>query len=122
MTSAHRWLDADAGPVVRPYAVTGGRTVPASDRFDLVALVGAAVPVDDVTEPLSPEHTAILRLCEWPKSVAEVSALLDLPIGIVRVLLSDLLERELVIVREAGPVDEPSQGVLDKVITGLRAL
>jgi hypothetical protein len=119
---AHRWLDEDAGPVVRPYAMTGGRTVPASDRFDLVALVGAVVPADEVTGPVSPEQLAILRLCRRPKSVAEVSALLDLPIGIVRVLLGDLLDRDLLLVRGAVPLEEPSQGVLDKVITRLRAL
>jgi hypothetical protein len=122
MEPTHRWLDDEAGPVVRPYAVTGGRTVPASDRFDLVALVGALVPADEVTGPVSPEHLAILRLCRRPKSVAEVSALLDLPVGIVRVLLGDLLDRDLLVVRGAPPREEPGQGVLDKVITGLRDL
>ena len=33
------WLDQDAGPVVRPYALTGGRTRPVGERFDLLALV-----------------------------------------------------------------------------------
>jgi hypothetical protein len=118
---AHRWLDEEAGPVVRPYTMTGGR-VPAGDRFDLVTLVGAAVAADEVTGPVSPEHLAILRLCRRPKSVAEVSALLDLPVGIIRVLLGDLLDRDLLLVRGAAPLDEPGQGVLDKVIAGLRAL
>jgi hypothetical protein len=120
--SGHLWLDAAAGAVVRPYALTGGRTVPAGDEFDLVALVGATVPVDDVADPLSPEHAAILGVCQRPRSVAEVSALVDLPLGVVRVLLGDLLDRGLVLVRGAAPTSEPSQRVLDKVINGLRAL
>lgn len=38
---ASQWYDADAGPLVRPYAMTGGRTKPGPSnvRFDLIALV-----------------------------------------------------------------------------------
>nr|BFE85678.1 hypothetical protein GCM10020093_082790 [Planobispora longispora] len=39
-----RWLDQDAGPIVRPYTVTRGRTRPTSDRFDLIATVVATGP------------------------------------------------------------------------------
>ena len=38
--AAHDWLDHDAGPVVRPYAMTQGRVAP-EDEFDLVAFVVA---------------------------------------------------------------------------------
>jgi hypothetical protein len=117
------WLDEDAGPVVRPYAVTGGRTRPTAGEFDLITLVVATKPVAGVREPLSPEHHAILRLCQRPQSVAEVSAHLDLPVGIVRVLLGDLLDRGLILAR--GPntsTPQPSQRVLKAVINGLRSL
>ena len=118
----HRWLDAAAGPVVRPYALTGGRTVPGRDELDMLALVGAVRPVDEGPGGLSPEQVAILGACQRPCSVAEVSALVDLPLGVVRVLLADLLDRDAVVVRGAPPSSEPSQGVLNKVINGLRAL
>ena len=36
-----RWLDAEAGPVVRPYALTQGRTRHTGESFDLVATVMA---------------------------------------------------------------------------------
>lgn len=44
----HEWLDTDAGPVVRPYAMTGGRGAAGSERFDLVAFVVAGPPMDSV--------------------------------------------------------------------------
>ena len=58
-----RWLDAEAGPVVRPYALTQGRTRHTGESFDLVATVMATrAPVADPAS-LAPEHmTAIEAL------------------------------------------------------------
>ena len=39
------WDDAEAGPVVRPYAMTRGRTEPTGGTFDLISLVVATRPV-----------------------------------------------------------------------------
>jgi Protein of unknown function (DUF742) len=117
------WLDQDAGPVVRPYAMTRGRVRPTTGQFDLVALVVATTPESSVHYGLGPEHAAIIRLCQRPLSVAEVSAYLDLPLGIVRVLLGDLLDRGLILAR--GPQPETpatSQRILKAVINGLRSL
>ena len=44
LRAPHDWLDQDAGPVVRPYAMTGGRVAPSGGEFDLVAFVVATVP------------------------------------------------------------------------------
>ena len=117
------WLDQEAGPVVRPYAMTRGRVRPTTGEFDLIALVVATQPEGTVHIGLGPEHAAIIRLCQRPLSVAEVSAYLDLPVGIVRVLLGDLLDRGLILAR--GPQTEStatSQRVLKAVINGLRCL
>jgi hypothetical protein len=117
------WLDEAAGPVVRPYAMTSGRTRPSTGDFDLISLVMATRPVNATDVGLGPEHMAIIRLCQRPLSVAEVAAHLDLPIGIVRVLLGDLLDRELIFVRVPQPANElPSEDVFKAVINGLRAL
>jgi len=117
------WLDEDAGPVVRPYAMTSGRTRPSTGAFDLITLVVAARPVSTTDVGLGPEHAAIIRLCHRALSVAEVAAHLDLPIGIIRVLLGDLLDRELIFVRIPQPAGEiPDEDVFEAVINGLRAL
>ncbi|MFF5342463.1 DUF742 domain-containing protein [Streptomyces althioticus] len=125
-----QWYDHEAGPLVRPYAVTGGRTAPGPSgvRFDLIALVALVTP--DPAAPagddpaLGPEHRALIGLCRAEtQSVAELAAGADLPVGVVRVLLGDLLERGRVTVsRPVPPAQLPDARVLREVIAGLRAL
>ncbi|MGW2888000.1 DUF742 domain-containing protein [Streptomyces griseoruber] len=124
--SSH-WFDDEAGPVVRPYAVTRGRTTSAvQHRLDLIALVVAEPHADEAeADPsLSPEHVHIVDLCrEAPQSVAELSAGLDLPIGVVRVLVGDLVDTEYVHVnRPVPPAELVDVSILRDVINGLRAL
>lgn len=125
-----QWYDAEAGPLVRPYAMTGGRTEPGPSgvRFDLIALVTIKddAPADSGTEDslLGPEHRALLALCRYEtQSVAELAADADLPVGVVRVLLGDLLEAHYVRVsRPVPPAKLPDERILREVIDGLRAL
>ncbi|MER5636847.1 DUF742 domain-containing protein [Kitasatospora sp. NPDC002227] len=117
-----RWFDDDAGPLVRPYAVTKGRTRPA-EEFDLIALVVSDLA--DSGEPgVGPEQGAILDLCRGNAlSVAEIAAETDLPLGVVRVLLGDLLAAEHIRVsRPVPPAQLPDEHILREVINGLRAL
>lgn len=122
-----QWFDDDAGPVVRPYAMTRGRTSHAGQhRLDLIALVVAESAADDPagdTAP-SPEHAHILGLCRLrPQSVAELAAELDLAVGVVRVLIGDLVDDELVhVTRPVPPAELPDESILREVIDGLRAL
>ena len=129
MTSeADRWYDDDAGPVVRPYAMTRGRTSHAAeDRLDLIALVAADEGPDEAgagDQTLTPEHLAILRRTLGdPTSVAELAADMDLPVGVVRVLVGDLLEAGLVrVALPVRPAELPDENILRDVINGLRAL
>ncbi|GAA2431179.1 DUF742 domain-containing protein [Streptomyces macrosporus] len=134
-----RWFDDAAGPVVRPYAMTRGRTRSSrGGRIDLVALViarpdaddpdGFGVPAD--TEPpglpgaLGPEHLDIVARCRRaPQPIAELAVGLDLPVGVVRVLVGDLVAAELVrVARPVPPAELPDERVLRDVINGLRAL
>lgn len=117
-------MDQDAGPVVRPYMMTGGRVRPAVGGFDLVAFVVAAVTSGDSrAESLQPEHRQILRLSQGPISVAEVASYLDLPLGVVRVLLADLLTADLIAMHEPSSAPSfPEDDILKAVVNGLRAL
>jgi len=122
-----RWLDDEAGPVVRPYAITRGRTRTATGELDLICLIltdRPPHPTDTGLEPaLGPEHHAILRLCRRLLSVAEIAAHLDLPVGVVRVLLADLREHRLVHVMAPVPASRlPTERIFRAVINGLRAL
>ncbi|MCX0242719.1 MULTISPECIES: DUF742 domain-containing protein [Streptomyces] len=122
-----RWYDDDAGPVVRPYAMTRGRTGSASrHRLDLIAIVVPEPAADDPDRDqlLTPEHVEILELCgELPQSIAELASSLDLPVGVVRVLVGDLVDDELVhVTRPVPPAELPDVNILREVINGLRAL
>jgi len=93
-----RWLDQDAGPVVRPYALVGGRTRPAGETFDLISMItavrGAAGGLDE----------------------------LELPLGVVKILLSDLRQRNLIAVHDPVPARLTDPQLLRKVADGLRRL
>jgi Protein of unknown function (DUF742) len=126
MARGDRWLDRHAGPVVRPYALTGGRTEP-SDRevLDLIAIVVAAEPAERASDPvdLSPEDRRILGLCRRPVTVTDVASITALPLGVVRVLLADLLARgRITVVRQESGTEQPSAELLKEVLHGLRAL
>ena len=115
------WLDEDAGRVARPYTVTGGRTRPRGERqFDLIDIVVAtgAEPGEEFSP--GPEHSHILSLCQRPTVVAELTAAVGLPLGLVRVLLADLLyEDQISLSRQAQRTD---RRLLQKVLDSLKAL
>lgn len=119
-----QWIDAQAGPVVRPYALTQGRTRHSGAAFDLVATVMAISTGMGVPNTLSPEHIAVLQLVQTPTAVVDIASDVDLPLGVVRILLADL--REMGLVNISAPVStKPRQvdrNTLREVLHGLRSL
>jgi DNA-binding transcriptional ArsR family regulator len=116
------WYDNDAGPVVRLYAMTAGRTLADRGGLELITVVWAVSPNTE-PPPLPPEQAEIMRLCQRPLSVSEIAAHLKLPLGSVRVLLSDLREAGLIAVPQPrNPADQPSRELLERVLSGLLAL
>jgi len=117
------WVDEDAGPVVRHYAMTAGRTQPTLGKFDLITQVMAQRATLSPEPNLHPEHALIVQLCQVPTSVAEIATTLDLPVGTVRVLLGDLLNRGYIRTRSPIPAAAvPNVRVFKAVLDGLRAL
>jgi hypothetical protein len=121
-----KWVDRDSDPVVRPYAVTGGRTEPADGEvLDLIAvIVDSGRPAEPAQQAgLGPEHRRILNLCRRPATVADVASDTGLPVGVVRVLLADLIEQGRIKVLRSRPAGQkPSAQLLREVLHGLRAL
>ncbi|MFJ6514473.1 DUF742 domain-containing protein [Streptomyces sp. NPDC091406] len=111
-------------PLVRPYAMTGGRTRP---RYQLAieALVSTTADPARLQGQL-PEHQRICRLCIEIKSVAEISALLSIPLGVARILVADLAEAGLVAIHQPGGDEaaggQPDVTLLERVLSGLRKL
>jgi Protein of unknown function (DUF742) len=118
------WLDAAAGPVIRPYALTQGRTRHSGEAFDLVAVV--TVTGIQITDPgsLSPEHFSVLRLAQKPTTVVDIASDVDLPLGVVRILLADLRELGLLTIQAPAPVTarQVDRSTLREVLHGLRGL
>ena len=119
--SDDEWLDEDAGRVARPYMVTGGRTRPRGERqFDLIDIVVATGAEPRRAFSPGPEHSHLLSLCQRPTVVADLTAAVGLPLGLVRVLLGDLLYEDLISVsRQAQRTD---LRLLQKVLDSLKAL
>lgn len=116
------WTDADPGPIVRPYTMTRGRVRPTAP-LDLVAYVVSTAGSHAAVAHLQPEHRAILDAARRPVTVSELAAYLDLALGVTRILLSDLLEQDLISTYEPPGVDTmPSERVLKAVLNGLEAL
>jgi Protein of unknown function (DUF742) len=117
------WLDAAAGPVVRSYALTQGRTRHTGDSFDLVATVMTTVPVTGDLAVLAPEHISVLQLARMPTTVADIASDLDLPLGVVRIILADLREFGLVVISTPVVLAERiDKHTLREVLHGLRGL
>lgn len=122
--SRQPWFDDEAGPLVRPYTMTGGRTG-TSRELDLITLVIAARWDLDLSR-LDGEYRDIVRMCGNPLSVAEVSAGLSLPLAVTKILIGDLIERGYLMARSPSVADISSQApdlsLLQAVLDGIRKL
>jgi hypothetical protein len=112
------WLDGDSGRLIRPYAVTNGRTS-ASSELDLMSMVVATGSGNYGS--LEPDHTQALGLCLQPTTVAEVAARLRLPVAVAKVLLSDLIECGALRAEPPQPASDASNRVLlERLLDGLQ--
>ena len=107
---------------VRPYAMTGGRTRPTHEALAIETLVSTTSTVE-LTPKLTVEQRAIAALCRDILSIAEVSAKLHLPLGVVRILVGDMADDHLVMVhRPAHAGDRPDLALLERVLDGLHSI
>ncbi|WP_062517704.1 DUF742 domain-containing protein [Demequina gelatinilytica] len=123
--------DEEEAYTVRPYAVTGGRVSAASKDLPMEALVEATTDVDSLSG-VTPEKKKILQLATGQyQSVAELSAHTRLPLGVVRVLVTDLAEVNYLKIHAGGTADDASThdesgalslSLLESVLDGIAAL
>jgi hypothetical protein len=102
--------------------MTGGRTEP-QYHLEIEAMVVAAhYEARDLTL-LSPECQAILEFCRDWRSVAEVSAVLQMPLGVARILIADMAVEGLVKIHQLNhALGGPDVKLLERVLSGLRSL
>jgi hypothetical protein len=94
---------------VRPYAMTGWRTRPTQDDLELEALV-ATTAIGQRTPKLTVEQRDIAVLCHDVLSIAEISARLHLPLGVIRVLVGDMADERLL--KSPAPDKRASRAVV----------
>jgi uncharacterized protein DUF742 len=109
--------DDGDGVFVRPFIVTRGRTRPLHDGLRIETLVEARPAA--LSAPLQFEQRQIVELAQRPVSVAEVAALLGVPLGVARVLIADLFTGSYVSLHE--PTELPVH-VIERIRDLVRAL
>ena len=118
------------GALVRPYAVTGGRTRPKVE-IAIEALVettqkGRSTGARDGVSTQGREQQYIVTLCDGRlQSLAEISARMSLPLGVARVLVADMASDGMVAVYEPTSIDgndAVGTELLERVLSGLRKL
>jgi hypothetical protein len=116
-------IDLARRTVVRPYVLTRGRTSSTLGVFALHAPILALITIEQLNHRATPEERKIIELCQTPTSVAEVSARLSTPVGVLRVLVGDLVDARMVTVREVeNRADHRDVRLLERLLEGIRAL
>lgn len=119
------WYDDEAGPLVRLYAVTRGRSGGARHPLDMLTLVVNAGVGVQPRRP-EPEYARILVLTRTAQSVAELAAQLNLPLTSTKILVGDLIDDGLLKHRSPEPAHEtPARDntqLLRAVLKGIQAI
>ena len=107
---------------VRPYALTRGRTS-ARRPLLLETLISVRNYDPSVERGLIAESREIYRLCRDTRSIAEISADLTIPLGVIRVLVSDLADDGLLRVHPTvSGTGVPDRELLERVLRGLQTI
>lgn len=119
------WVEVDrTRSIVRPYAWTGGRTETAYD-LPIEALISTnRATLARIGSRMTHDHRSVADLCLATRSVAEVAALLSLPLGVARVVLGDMASAGMVTVHRTrtSAGHEPDLAMMERVLIGLRNL
>ncbi|GAB2736757.1 DUF742 domain-containing protein [Streptomyces bullii] len=113
----------EAAELVRPYVITRGRDLPSEDKFSLITLVTTASDQRQRPNRLSPEEQQLLDMCAGGYlSVAEIAGHTQLPLGVLKILLSSLAEGGYLITRAPVPRAHLADAqLLQEVLDGLHA-
>lgn len=103
---------------VRPFVITGGRTRAADTSLRMETLVQSTTAGH---KGLNFEHARIVEICREPRSVAEVAALVSVPLGVATVLVADMVDQGRLARYDSDPV-EIELDALTRMINRVRTL
>jgi hypothetical protein len=111
------------GALVRPYAVTRGRTEPRRD-IAIEAVLLTTVKGQQEARFAGRDKQQIASLCDGrAQSLAEVAAYTRLPLGVSRVLVADMVADDLLALHDPLETrDDDRMELLERVLSGLRRL
>ncbi|MEE1803430.1 DUF742 domain-containing protein [Streptomyces sp. NPDC101062] len=114
--------EPEAPQLVRPYVITNGRSLLDDHEFSLITLVTTAQDAPRAGH-LDPEKRDLLELCAGGHlSVAEIVGHTQLPVGVVKILLSDLTQEGYLVTRAPiPPAKLVERHILEEVLNGLQA-
>ncbi|MET0133997.1 MAG: DUF742 domain-containing protein [Kibdelosporangium sp.] len=123
MSGPESWYDHEAGPLVRPFALTRGRAGTDRHNLDMISLIVSNRPLAEA-HALNRECAAIVRMCQVrPLSVAEIAAKLDVLLAVAKVLISDLIDEGYLVRHGTLPsAGVPDMNLLQAVLDGVRKL
>jgi len=108
---------------LRPYVITRGRSRASRNTVGIETLLIAPDPTRELPVTASREERSLVRMCARLLSLAEAAAHLDLPVSLVSVLASDLIDAGYLSARSGAPRKEaPDSALLQEVLHGLRGI
>lgn len=110
--------DDVTGRLIRPYAMTGGRTTADTD-INLEAQVQTSTRLEESGKIYRWEAAKILKLAERPMALIEIAARAEIPIGVARVVVADLVDEGAVVVQRTSTTTSYTS-LLEKVLDGIR--
>lgn len=119
MTGADEFRES----ALRPYVITGGRSRPSRNTIGLETLLVVPDPPKPLPVSATREARALVRMCERLLSLAEAGAHLELPLSLVKILVSELVDSGHLTARSGIPqATAPDSQLLQEVLDGLRRL
>ena len=114
----------DTGRLIRPYAMTRGRTAADVEDNSLEAQLQTTAFGQDPSGTYRWEAASILRLAQEPIALIEVAARAQIPIGVARVVIADLVaDGAIAIHRITTPASTATyRNLLERVLDGVRSL
>ena len=106
---------------IRLYTLTGGRTRP-QHHLLVETLISVRRHDPQFAATLMPESRALYELARKTISIAELSAELGIPLGVIRVLISDLAAQDMVVIHPTGFAYRYDRIILERILDGLKKL
>ena len=113
--------DDETGRLIRPYAITGGRTGSEGPEIQLESQIQASTRASAHLGAYRWEAAKVIELVQVPMALVEVAARLEIPLGVARVLVADLV-RDGSVILHVPETTQSFSSLLEKVLDGVRSL